>query len=401
MALSTREREFCDLVAAREHDLLEDLRLHVNTPTGPGSGDGIEITRTRLSDRLVELGAWRTDIPGDPRPDWLYGQNPDDPLPVPDTTVCDRTQNRPGPRILIAGHLDTVHPASSSFRELTIAADGRTATGPGCVDMKGGLVIAVCALECLEQAGIDASWTFLMNADEETGSYCSDRTLKDQARRHDIGLALEPALADGSLAIERKGSGQFQIETIGRAAHVGREFDEGVSAVTPLARAILAVADMPDPARGRILNIGPLEGGSATNAVPDRARAWGNVRYPNAEIADEIAEMLDSLQSEPDAMPRTIVRRSFNRPAKPLTPEVERLALLARACAEDLGQSLPFAGTGGVCDGNILQAVGLTTIDTLGVRGGGLHTPDEWIDLSSLVERAQLLGLLISRLAAG
>src|SRR6185369_12278156 len=100
------------------------------------------------------------------------------------------------------------------------------------------------------------------------------------------------------------------------------------------------------------------------------------------------------------ALPQVVVQRSFNRPAKPFTPQTKRLAELARSIAEDLGQKLPFGKTGGVCDGNILQDAGLTTIDTLGVRGGGLHTPQEWIDLTSLVERCQLLAVLIARLSA-
>ncbi len=237
-----------------------------------------------------------------------------------------------------------------------------------------------------------------MNSDEETGSFHSAQAIRDESAKHDLGLALEPALAGGELAVERVGSGQFMIECRGRAAHVGRSFTEGVSAVTALAERIVAVSAMPEPERGRILSIGPIEGGVATNAVPDRARAWGNARFPTPEAADEIGAMLTQLQTPPDAMPRATVRTIFNRPAKPLTPETERLALCARAAAEDLGQSLPFASTGGVCDGNIMQAAGLPTIDTLGVRGGGLHTPDEWIELPSLVQRCQLLALLIARL---
>src|SRR5205085_3197779 len=108
---------------------------------------------------------------------------------------------------------------------------------------------------------------------------------------------------------------------------------------------------------------------------------------------------LRALDTEPDRLPRVITQISFNRPAKPATPGTMKLAEAARAAAEDLGQKLPFGKTGGVCDGNILQDAGLATIDTLGVRGGGLHTPQEWIELSSLVERAQLLALVISRLS--
>ena len=347
---------------------------------------------------LRALGATHTREPANPKPGWLLGGEAG--AYRPETSVCERLNGASAGRVMIAGHMDTVHDPDGAFRELTIADDGATATGPGCVDMKGGLVIAVAALEALEACGIRANWTLTLNADEETGTFHSARTLRDQAARHDYGIALEPALPGGELAIERMGAGQFMIETRGRSAHVGRDFTSGVSAVTKLAECLVAVGEMPDPERGRILSIGPIEGSAATNAVPDRARAWGNVRYAGADQADEIAAMLDALTTPDDAMPGVIVRRTFNRPAKPLIPETEALAGMARDAAESLGQSLPFASTGGVCDGNILQDAGLPTIDTLGVRGGGLHTPQEWIELASLVERCQLLAVLIARLSA-
>jgi glutamate carboxypeptidase len=162
---------------------------------------------------------------------------------------------------------------------------------------------------------------------------------------------------------------------------------------------------MAAPEMGRIVSIGPLQGGGVTNAVPDLARAWGNARTSTPEQADELAAMLEALNSPEEVVApgaaQVIVRHKLARPPKPLTPEVERLALAARAAAEDLGQRLPFAKTGGVCDGNNMQAGGLPTIDTLGVRGGGLHTRQEWIDLESLVERCQLLAVLLARIAEG
>lgn len=396
MTLTQAETRLCEAIEARRADLLDDLRLHVETPTGGFNTPALDETRQRFITRLEALGARTELVPGEPKPDWLPGGASDT---IPPTAICRRPSDTPR-SVLIAGHLDTVHDPDGPFRELTIAPDGKTATGPGCVDMKGGLVIAMGALEALHETGIPASWGFLMNSDEETGSFHSAKAIANESARYDLGLALEPAMAGGELAIERSGSGQFMIECRGRAAHVGRSFSEGVSAVTALARRILEVSEMPDPAHGRILSIGPLEGGVATNAVPDRARAWGNARFPSPEAADEIDAMLNALATPDDAMPATRVYTCFNRPAKPLTPQTERLALEARKAAEDLGQSLPFASTGGVCDGNIMQHAGLPTIDTLGVRGGGLHTPDEWIELESLVERCQLLALLIARLCA-
>lgn len=400
--LSEQEQRLCAAIESREGALLEDLRRHVALPTGGGNSAALDESRGLLRARLEALGAATELVPGDPRPDWLETDDAAGDRPIPPTAVCRRTGGgRAGDKVLIAGHLDTVHDPSGPFRELSVRPDGSTATGPGCVDMKGGLVIAVAALEALEECGLDAAWSFTLNSDEETGTYHSDACLRAVAAEHHWGIALEPALPGGELAIERPGSGQFMIECLGRSAHVGRSFTEGVSAVNKLAECILEVARMPDPDRGRILSIGPLRGNAAPNAVPDRARGWGNARYPDERAGDRIGAMLDALATDPDAMPRTIVHKSFNRPAKPETGAVRALAMAARGVAEDLGQSLPFARTGGVCDGNNLQAAGLTTIDTLGVRGGGLHTPDEWIELASLVERCQLLAVLISRLGAG
>ncbi|MEM8756616.1 MAG: M20/M25/M40 family metallo-hydrolase [Planctomycetota bacterium] len=389
--LSGPERALCDAIAERSAALLDDLQQNVETPTGGNNAEAIEATRSRFLNRLAALGAEHEAFPGDPRPAWI---GPSD--PVPGSTIARRL-GRGGKRVLIAGHLDTVHDPSGPFRELTLRGDG-TAAGPGCVDMKGGLVIALHALEALHQVGADVSWSFFLNADEETGTYHSDKALRAVSAEHDFGIALEPALAGGELAIERAGSGQFMVEVFGTSAHVGRAFTDGVSAVNKLAEVLTRVAAMPDPDRGKILNVGPIKGGEVTNAVPDYAAAWGNVRFPDQSVADEIVAELNGLVTADDAMPRVVLHRSFNRPAKPLIPETEALGLRARAAAEDLGQSLPFASTGGVCDGNIMQDAGLPTIDTMGVRGGGLHTPDEWIELSSLVERCQLLAVLLHRL---
>lgn len=269
--------------------------------------------------------------------------------------------------------------------------------------MKGGLVIATAALEALEEVGERVSWTFLLNSDEETGSYHSAAAIAAEAGsgKYGAGIALEPAMPDGGLVIERGGSGQFLLEAEGRAAHVGRDYFGGVSAVYALAEKVVEVSRFSDAEQGLVANIGPLEGGATTNTVPDRARAWGNVRFRTEVGAAELARRLEGLATVGEWLPRVSVRHSFNRPAKPVTPRTEALALLARSCAEDLGQRLPFGRTGGVCDGNNMQAAGLASIDTLGVRGGGLHTPQEWIELPSLVERCRLLALVMMRVGRG
>lgn len=391
--MATVKATVCESIVARAAEMRADLARHVAIPTGHNFTKGLDEYRALVTGRLQKLGASVEMVAGAERPAWIVGSTGAG--PVPPTAVCRR--EIPGrPRVLIAGHLDTVFPPNGPFQQLKISDDGAIGVGPGVVDMKGGILIAMVALEALHAAGVMTSWTFLLNADEETGSYCSDHALRTEARRHDVGLALEPALPGGALAIARKGSGQFMIETHGRSAHAGREFEKGVNAVYELARVLNAVQGMSDLPRGVTVNVGPIGGGVATNVVPDHAWCRGNARYPERRNADELGMKLDALQTSDDAMPRVVVHRSFNRPAKPQTPEVERLGLVARRVAQELGQSLAFAETGGVCDGNILQDEGLPTIDTLGVRGGGLHTHDEWIELKSLEERAMLLaGLLI------
>lgn len=390
--LSEREKRLCDVIASKRDALLEDLRLHVGTPTGGGNLKAIERSRELFTKRLEAIGATTTITPGDPKPAWLGPQ-----IQIPNSSLSSKLKAGM-PSVLIAGHLDTVHDPEGPFRELTIAPDGKTAKGPGCVDMKGGLVIAVAALEALAEAGVECSWSFFLNADEETGTYHSQRALRVASKKHDFGLAIEPALSGGELAIERVGSGQFLVEVHGKAAHVGRAFTEGISAVTRLGEILVKIGQMPEPARGMIANVGPISGGKAANAVPDHATAFGNVRFPDQAVADELGAKLDALATSGEALPKVSVFRSFNRPAKPEIPPTRALAERAQGVALDLGQTLPFAKTGGVCDGNIMQDEGLPTIDTLGVRGGGLHTPDEWIDLTSLVERSQLLAVLVMRL---
>ncbi len=387
-----QEQAVCDLIASKADALLADLKLHVETPTGGGNLQAIEESRSLLTKRLDALGATTSLREGEPKPAWLGDSDQ-----RPKSSVSSRLRDGM-PSVLIAGHLDTVHDPKGPFQKLEINADGKSAIGPGCVDMKGGLVIAVAALEALEQVGVDCSWSFFLNGDEETGTYHSQQALRDACAGHAFGLALEPALAGGELAIERVGSGQFLVEVEGKAAHVGRAFTEGISAVTKLGEVLVEIGKMPQPERGMVANVGPLVGGQAANAVPDFASAFGNVRFPDQAVSDELATLLDKLETSGDSLPKVRVHKSFNRPAKPEIPETRALAERAREVAEDLGQKLPFAKTGGVCDGNIMQDAGLPTIDTLGVRGGGLHTPNEWIELDSLVERCQLLAVLVMRL---
>lgn len=396
MPLSDREVRLVDSIRASGAQLLEDLRTHVNLPTGGITAPAMDESVALFTHRLEKLGASVFVETGERPPPWLFSGAAE--MTRRKVAICSK-KAAGASRILLSGHVDTVHEPDSPFRELTVASDQKTATGPGCVDMKGGLVIAVAALEALEVCAIPCTWSFIFSTDEETGSYAADRFLREQAKLHDVGLALEPAMADGGLVIERPGSGQFFIEATGNPAHVGRDFTSGISAVDALARAIPPISSLAAPDDGLIVSVGIVKGGTATNIVPASAKAWGNMRFSTRDQGEAAVRGIEAACKSAAGKATLDVQSTLNRPAKPTTEGTMTLAHLARACAEDLGQKLPFGKTGGVCEGNNLQSEGLPTIDTLGVRGGGLHTPQEWIDLSSLVERCQLLAVLLSRLS--
>ncbi|MFN9078028.1 MAG: M20/M25/M40 family metallo-hydrolase, partial [bacterium] len=191
-----------------------------------------------------------------------------------------------------------------------------------------------------------------------------------------------------------------RIECEGRAAHAGRDFAQGVSAVNALAGKILDAAKLVDLDAGTVVNIGPLEGAKATNIVADRARAWGNARFRDAAREDAVKAGLFALATAADApLPRTRVDYEPNRPAKPETPAVRALADEVRAIGEALGEKVGFGKSGGVSDGNLMQAEGLPTLDTMGPRGGNLHRTDEYIELPSMAPRAATLAIMLARAA--
>ncbi len=408
------ERRIAEAVQARDARMREELAAMVAIPTGFNHTPGLDALRDLLADRLSGIGGDLERVPGVPRPGWIkIRSGSDDPEAaavaedVPPMLVARHAvgDGRDATRLLVCGHLDTVHDPDGPFQQLVEAAGG-IAHGPGAMDMKGGLLVAISALEVLHELGREIDWTVALVPDEETGTYFSEKALLDVARGHDVGLVLEPALVDGSLVVERMGSGAFMIEAHGRAAHVGRAFAEGRSAVVALAQAILEISALADPDAGRIVNIGPMHGGQVTNAVAHHARCWGNVRYRDeaarvaldAEIHAVVDRLNATMAESGDEPPRLEAHTAFIRAAKPATPEVMVLAERAREASEDLGHPMPFASTGGVCDGNVIQQAGVPTIDTLGVRGGGMHRPDEHIQLDSLVERTTLFAILMHRL---
>lgn len=266
----------------------------------------------------------------------------------------------------------------------------------------------LAALEAFESgpAALKAAlgWTVLLNPDEEIGSPGSAPLLAAEAARHDVGLVFEPsALPDGTLAGARKGSGNFTVTLRGRAAHAGRNPQDGRNAIVAAADCVLGLAALAAPAQGISVNPAKIDGGGAVNVVPDLAVVRFNVRL--AEPAQQTG-LLAAVQQLCAAIHErhgcTVeLAGGFTRPPKPLDARQRALHDFVAGTGAQLGLTLGTRDTGGVCDGNNLAAAGLANVDTLGVRGGAIHSPDEFLIVDSLAERARLATRLLVRLAAG
>ena len=307
-------------------------------------------------------------------------------------------------KIVLSGHMDTVFPKDSPF-QAPCWLDENTINGPGVADLKGGLVCMLVALKALEQSpwADQIGWEVLLNSDEEIGSQSSNHLLVEAAKWADIGMIYEPALADGTLAGARKGSGNFAYVVKGRAAHAGREFDKGRNAIALLAELIGKLYALNGRREGVTLNPGKIEGGGPTNIVPDTAILRFNVRMPQPEDQQWLEAEFTRIESElGDRDGFTLTRHgAFTRPPKPLTEKNTRLFELLKSCGQELGLEVNWVATGGCCDGNNMAAVGLPNIDTLGVRGGRIHSHEEFVLVDSLTERAKLSAMLLLKLASG
>ena len=306
-------------------------------------------------------------------------------------------------QILLTGHMDTVYAADHHFQQTRWLEDG-VLNGPGVADMKGGLAVMLAALKAVEaSAAADRiGYEVVINSDEEVGSPASAVLLAQAARGKRAALTYEPAaLPDGTLAGARPGSGNFAFVVRGRSAHAGRNPGDGRNALTAAADLALRLEALRRD--GLTVNPSRIEGGGPSNVVPDLAVLRVNLRPRTPEIEAEaaaaLAEALGTVAAERDVQIES--SGGFGRPPKPLTPAAEKLFNLVAQAGADLGQKIAWQPSGGVCDGNNIAACGVPVVDTMGVRGGKIHSPEEYLIVDSLAERAALSALTILRLAEG
>lgn len=307
-------------------------------------------------------------------------------------------------QILLVGHMDTVYGRDHPF-QTTRYLEEHVLNGPGVADLKGGLVVMLKALEALE--GFDGKntvgWQVILNSDEEIGSISSDPLLKQSAVGKHLGLIYEPAVADGSLVGERKGSGNFAIVIHGKSAHAGRNPEEGRNAIVACAAITTQLFDLNGKRDGVTINPGKVEGGGALNSVPDLAIIRFNVRTKavddEAWVLAQIEGIIGQFNNRNGFL--AALHGRFTRMPKPMSPGNQAVLDMVLDCGAKLGLTIGVKASGGCCDGNNLWRHGLPNIDTLGVRGANIHSKNEIVYLDSLVERAQLSALLLMRLAAG
>jgi len=307
-------------------------------------------------------------------------------------------------QVFLGIHMDTVYDRDHPFQAVT-ELSGNRLQGPGVADAKGGLVVMFFALQAFERSPFREAlgWEILINPDEEIGSPGSFPLLARAAGRNDIGLVYEPCLPNGGLIGARKGSGNYTLVVRGRSAHAGRDPHRGHNAIDAIAECIIQLKNIPDVVPGVSVNVGLIEGGRAVNVVPDLAIAQFNVRVENRESQEGVEERLRHICDRINQQEGISLEShgGFYAPSKPLDHKTLGLLNHLAACGRDLGMAIEWMPSGGVCDGNKLAAAGLTTVDTLGVRGDRIHSSDEFVYLESLTERAKLSALLLMKLGLG
>lgn len=372
-----------DSLRTRRDAMVERLRTWVEHESPSRDKPALDALAGRLAPMLAEMGGEVEVIPN----------------PVGGNHVRARFfGDLPAPHALFLAHFDTVWPLGTLARMPFRVEDGR-AYGPGAYDMKASLVLLEFALAALRETGgvPPRPVVVLLTSDEEIGSPTSQAVIETEVAGAAYALVPEPPLPDGGLKTARKGVGHFVVEVAGRAAHAGVEPEKGASAIVELAHQVLAITRLADPPAGTTLNVGLIEGGSATNVVAASATARVDVRVTAMAEARRVEQAMAGLAP---VLAGTTVRVSggVNRPPMERTEAIAGLFARARLVGASLGFDLTEGASGGGSDGNITAALGVPTLDGLGTLGDGAHAAYEHVVIDSLPERAALLAALLMEL---
>lgn len=398
--LSQIERACVEQAMAAE--MLPQVESWAAVNSGSRNLDGLKAMTGLLSDAFTGLPGYLTLV--DPAPVEAIDAS-GKPIEVPHgKNLHLRVRPEAPVQLLLTGHMDTVFGEDHPFQSISWIEPGKVLNGPGVADMKGGIAVMLAALKAVEAspAASGLGYEVVINSDEEVGSLGSAALIIEAARGKRAALTYEPsALPDGTLAGARPGSGNFSFTVHGRSAHAGRNPEDGRNAIVAASDLALRLKAAVGP--GLSVNPAKIDGGGPNNVVPDLAVLRVNMRPATLDDQARAQGLVDSAVAAVSAAHdvRIDAHGHFARPPKPLTPETESLFRLVRQAGADLGQTIGWQPTGGVCDGNNIAACGVPVIDTMGVRGGSIHSMEEYLIVESLATRAALSALTILRLAEG
>jgi glutamate carboxypeptidase len=373
-----------DLIASQRHEWLQALIGLVEHESPSRDKPRLDALARKIAGRFEAIGG-----------EILVVANPDGGNHVVALFFGQVSDEKPA---LLVGHYDTVWPVGT-LNEMPLRIEGDKAFGPGIFDMKASLVEAEFAISALRKLELTPPRPVfvLITSDEEIGSPTSRELIEEMAGNSAYALILEPPLPDGSLKTARKGVGHFVLEVEGKAAHAGVEPRKGLSAIQELAQQILDLHALTDFDAGITVNVGVIEGGTTANVVAAKASARIDVRASTLAQAASVEQKIR--QTTPHLAGTSLkISGGFNRPPMERTEGVAELFEKAQAIGRTIGLELGEGATGGGSDGNFTAAIGVPTLDGLGIRGSGAHASHEQIDLDSFPERAALLALLLHQL---
>lgn len=402
ISLTSSENTLIDRVDDHASDMLTTVEDWSSQNSGSHNRSGLIAMRALLSERF-------SDLPGQleekalPNGEFVSKTGDVETIIYEPALQVSVRPNAPV-QLVLTGHYDTVFPEDFHFQK-PVRIDEDTINGPGTADMKAGLMVMLMALQTLERSdnASNIGYKILMSPDEEIGSPGSSALLAELGKHSHVGLTYEPALADGSMAGARKGSGNFSLIIKGRAAHAGREHHIGRNAIAAMAEFIGGIEALNGQRDGVTFNIAKIDGGGAYNIVPELAIGRFNVRMKETEDMGWIQSKLDELVVKLNLKDgiHAHMHGGFTRPPKPMAPANAKVFDWVKQAGGLLGQEIKWSPSGGVCEGNNLWASGCPNVDTLGVRGGDIHSDREFMKISSLVERARLSSVILMKLASG
>jgi glutamate carboxypeptidase len=382
-AIEESAKNLLDHYAARREAILKSIRELVERETKSREESRLNEIAGFVSGQLREIGGQVELIPQDG-----YGTH----LRARFNFGHDRTEQG----VLVVGHLDTVWPVGSLERlPFRVTPEGR-AHGPGIFDMKSGVAILVESLRTIvsRRLATKRPVTLLLTCDEEIGSRTSRPLIEEEAKNAAAALILEPPISGGVVKTGRKGIGTFTVRALGRAAHAGLDPEKGVNAIVELAHQTLRLSALNDYRRGVTVSVGLVEGGSALNVVPACASAKVDVRFWTPEDGENLVAAIRGL-TPVTADAKIEVSGGINRPPMPRSEKNIALFEHARALAAEVGFELKDEIVGGGSDGNFIAAMGVPTLDGLGVDGAGAHAEHEHIVIDDIPRRATLLTRLM------